>query len=671
MNKMKEQVREYSLQWEWEPRILHEQLGSQKYSTSTRALGELVSNSLDAGATQIDIDVNMNDLGGIESVVIKDNGQGITPDELSNRFVLVGVQPYSDPRKPHRLGRFGVGRLAVHRIGSQSEWSTVADLKDGTRVMSQFKIMSGQGKSLNIKERTVSAETALGTTIEIFAILDKAEHSLTPARIRNDILAQFCSYLLANKDCNIRVAGEVLDVEVIVESRETEMIDQVKDEIEEKATIDHLLLNKPIEQTRFPAQLIFSAKGLSVASHKPEEVPSNRYLGLVDCDYLDSIITSNREALIEMDEVFAHLKDAAVEKMRDFGKRLRADQKHRFIERAREEDFYPYRDAPSDAVSIASQFLYDVVLERVNESINLEGMTKKQRAVVFRLLNRALKNENLLDILDEVAKLSDEDMVKFRKVLERTTLDSIIRLSYEVTNRLTFLDILHKLVYGDISKHLKERSQLHKIIESQCWIFGPRFYMATSDKSFREIIRSHRKQAGLEDIDDDVINNISGIADIPDLFLSATRDYPVNPKHHHLLVELKAPSVNIGLKEHDQIYKYARTILNSSQFDKTSTQWDLFLVSSKASEDISLLRQQKDKPHGCTYEGENMTIWAFEWSEIISKAREEMQLVKDHLQKKSTELTVSEFLRDSFPDILESLKNGEISQSMTLKSEIE
>jgi hypothetical protein len=76
----------------------------------------------------------MNDLGGIESVIIKDNGQGITPDELSNRFVLVSLQAYSDPRKPHRLGRFGVGRLAIHRIGSQSEWSTVAELKDGTRV---------------------------------------------------------------------------------------------------------------------------------------------------------------------------------------------------------------------------------------------------------------------------------------------------------------------------------------------------------------------------------------------------------------------------------------------------------------------------------------------------------------------------------------------------------
>ena len=47
--------------------------------------------------------------------------------------------------------------------------------------------------------------------------------------------------------------------------------------------------------------------------------------------------------------------------------------------------------------------------------------------------------------------------------------------------------------------------------------------------------------------------------------------------------------------------------------------------------------------------------WALEWSEIETRAREEMQLVRDHLKLKSEELTVSDYLRENFPEILATL----------------
>jgi hypothetical protein len=239
--------------------------------------------------------------------------------------------------------------------------------------------------------------------------------------------------------------------------------------------------------------------------------------------------------------------------------------------------------------------------------------------------------------------------------LERTTLESIIKLSSEVTSRLAFLDILHQLVYGDLAKHLKERTQLHKIIDSQCWIFGPKFHLATSDQSFREIIRKHRKKAGLSDVSDTALQEIRGVEDIPDLFLAATREYPVEPRHHHVLVELKAPSVGLGPDELRQVRRYAQTVLDSHEFDKPSTYWDVFLVSAKAGKEIQRDRQQKDKPHGCAYDWDNMRVWALEWSEIISNARDELNLVRNHLRKKSDELSVSDYLRENFPDILSSL----------------
>jgi len=270
---------------------------------------------------------------------------------------------------------------------------------------------------------------------------------------------------------------------------------------------------------------------------------------------------------------------------------------------------------------------------------------------MFQLLNRALENEDLLVVLEQIAAVSDEEIEKFRAVLEKTTLESIIRLSHEVTSRLTFLDFLHELVYGDTRRLVKERSQLHKIIEAQTWLFGSKYHLGTSDKSFRTIIQRHREKVGWPDLSDSDLATIRGIKDIPDLFLAAQREYPVAIRHQHLLVELKAPNVNLGREEVEQIRRYAETILESSEFDKQSTHWDLFLVSAGVKPEIEKDRSQKDKPNGVLWEWDQMTVWAFSWSEIISQSRQEMELVSQHLEKKSKELSVSEYLREKYPDI--------------------
>lgn len=77
----------YELEWQFVPRLAVEHLGSQKYSSSTKALRELIANSLDARATAVDIALNENTMGGLESVAVSDNGRGISPRDLRTRFV--------------------------------------------------------------------------------------------------------------------------------------------------------------------------------------------------------------------------------------------------------------------------------------------------------------------------------------------------------------------------------------------------------------------------------------------------------------------------------------------------------------------------------------------------------------------------------------------------------
>jgi hypothetical protein len=639
--------RRYALTWTFEPHIAADHLGRSKYTTSAKALAELVANGLAAGDS-VGIQVIPNALGGVESIIVRDNGRGMSREELASRFVRIGVRP--DQTAQGGLAKFGIGRLAVHRLGGLSRWSTVAATPAG-RIRSDFELTEATDRPLEIVEVQVDKTTPTGTQIQIFNLVDS--DPLTPSRIKGELLAQFASYLLAHPAKRVTVQDEALDVAAMVASSQDETL-RLRLPLGD-VKVRHILLKKGVDHAKFAEKLLFSAQGRTVASTTIEEPPAATYIAIVEAAYLDSIVSSNRESIIELDGAFSELRRAVLGRVDDFRKRLRAEQADHFLHRARAQAFYPFR-GDQDAVSSVRQVLYDAMLEKVNEHAQLENMTKRQQAVVFKLLNRVLVNQNLLDVVEEVADLSDDDVERFRRVLERTTLESIVRLSSEVTDRLRFLDVLHELVYGDDAKHLRERTQLHKILEPNCWIFGPQFHLASSDKSFREVVRRHREHAGLPPVADDLVEGISGVADIPDLFLAANRPYPQNPSNHHLLVEIKAPRVSIGPKEIEQIKRYGRTVSTSNEFDKTSTRWDLFIVSSGVSEEAEFERDGQNAPYGCLLNKDRIRIWAHSWSEIIAKARSEMQLVKQHLELKSNELSASDYLRETFPNILKDIE---------------
>jgi hypothetical protein len=356
-----------------------------------------------------------------------------------------------------------------------------------------------------------------------------------------------------------------------------------------------------------------------------------------------------------MDGTVARLRELVLERVSAYAAKLASDSQARFIERMRDLDFYPYRSVTDDPVMLLERARYEGALKVIHEQVNVDRMPKKHKEMFVKLLQRALYNDNVIDVLNAVVKLSDTDMKKLRDVLERTTLESIVQLASEVTGRIAFLDVLHDLVYGDPAKHLRERTQLHLIVERHCWLFGPHFNLATSDQSFREVVKKHREAAKLTPLSDVDVNAIKGVQDIPDLFLVASKGFHDRPQRRHVIVELKAPSVKIGDDEIQEIRHYANVIMRSDKFDKSTTSWELFVVSSVVDPGIDWQRNQENFPVGCVSQGRNMKLWCFSWAELIERARVEMALAMDNLKSRSIELQTSTYLKKHHPDIFDAL----------------
>lgn len=99
-----------------------ERLGRELVARHETAVSELVKNAYDADATLATLNfVNVDYEGG--TLVIEDNGSGMTRDQLINGFMRISSsskihEPVSPLFKRSRAGKKGIGRFSAQRLGS-------------------------------------------------------------------------------------------------------------------------------------------------------------------------------------------------------------------------------------------------------------------------------------------------------------------------------------------------------------------------------------------------------------------------------------------------------------------------------------------------------------------------------------------------------------------------
>ena len=99
-------------------------LGDELIGSDSLALFEIVKNSYDADANVVTINLN-NLFSENRSIVIEDDGNGMTPEVIANAWLTIGTDYKRKSVKVspvlHRtsLGNKGVGRLAVHRLANR------------------------------------------------------------------------------------------------------------------------------------------------------------------------------------------------------------------------------------------------------------------------------------------------------------------------------------------------------------------------------------------------------------------------------------------------------------------------------------------------------------------------------------------------------------------------
>ncbi|UKK83809.1 ATP-binding protein [Sphingopyxis sp. BSN-002] len=104
-----------------------EHLGLKLYQNKpTNVIAELVSNSWDAGAKVVNIDMSVSDDRDSRFVAVSDNGSGMTATELAENYLVIGKPKRRVRGERYAMGRKGIGKLAPFGIANTIDVVTVS-----------------------------------------------------------------------------------------------------------------------------------------------------------------------------------------------------------------------------------------------------------------------------------------------------------------------------------------------------------------------------------------------------------------------------------------------------------------------------------------------------------------------------------------------------------------
>lgn len=625
-------------------------------SNPVKALSELIWNGLDADASSVNVSFKNNELDNLEKIIIKDNGMGIPRDKAEIYFKNLGGswkrQGGTTPSGRFLHGQEGRGRLNAFSLGSHSEWAVVYE-KEEKLYSYAISMSSNNIKYFSMTEEKEVFDSPCGVTLTISNPHKDFNFYKSDAGI-SELNEIFALYIFEYSNVEVTIAGfKLIPQKLITRITPINLSDIIKDgksyptrlEIIEWSGIQkrNLFL---CNERRFPLLKI----------EKRFQVGNYWFTAYLASSFVNKLQKEETVELAEMHkEVDNAIEEASKALKTHFRERAAADAQS-YVADWKSEKIYPYQEAPQNQIEEVERQVFDIVAVNVARHLpDFETAKTKNKAFQLRMIRQAIENgpEDLQLILDEVLKLPKRKQEELAELLQDVSLSSIIGSAKIVADRVKFINGLEVILFDpEPKKRLKERSQLHRIIAQNTWLFGEEYSLSVDDKSLTEVLRQHKKHLNEDIVIDEPVKHISKERGIVDLMLSrSTRSFKANSTRH-LIVELKAPKVKINSKEITQIKEYAISLVKDERFSKVDVQWEFWALSDELGE-VGQFEVTNGDGDGLIFNNNNVKIYLKTWAQILDENKARMQFFQSHLEYQADKSSSIQFLQEKYSQYLE------------------
>lgn len=656
-------------------RLLHDLF--TQYQSTFLAFCELINNSIQADAKNIDILIDYaddNELSPtlIKKIIISDDGIGVHQNFIQDRLLDFGDS--------NKKGGKGIGRFAALQIGSEVKIETVgfdADDSSFSKAIIPFNeqyiksVKKIEDLEIDTDESLLKGKHKTYYQVTIDQIYDptitgknqkrKVSERLLKDNIRDAIFERY-PIVVFNKSIRFKINGESLKPEQFIEGKPEKISAVFKDKKgkEHDLFFTYIQLKSTIEEIRVFLTTKNAGIDTIVGGFQYEAdwlTPKSKgWFVYIHSDALETDLYRNLD-IDGMDDNVHQFKAFIKDKLNSFFK-SRNKEYEDFVTKLKKDAFYPYKEK-SNATSKSKVILFDKVAYLVEERYNLFTANKQLREIIYPLIDRTITTGELDKILQKILRLENKYVKKFNELLDRAEIEDVIEFSEKVSKKIEDLEFVEKLTCTDVSKHIAERKELHKVLEKILWIFGEKYLDNTkllSDTNLENNLKKLREENLLfkPNIKEDNIN--TGIdaksKSITDLFMYSEK--PLDEiKREVLIVELKAPKVKISPVELQQVKKYAREIEESS-FYSEDINFHIVLISSEINKagkyEIDAMTKPRENPYFYFQnENKNITISVMKWAHLIESNKRKLSYLSSKLKVK--DVGVEEKIKSDFDDI--------------------
>lgn len=458
---------------------------SQEYTSTERAIKELVDNAWDADATTAEI--TLPKPMSTDPIVVGDDGTGMTEEELRRHYLSIATDRRAQRgdltvlKKRRVKGRKGIGKFAGLMAAAQMHVESAARGKRcsftlNIEDLSTVDDIEKLDLPLQVDECSPQDQ---GTRIT----LNRLHHGLsfpTPDKLRQILLQEYGR----EEEFAIYVDGKQLDV-ADIKGLFTEGMEQVSGvgpvSLRFSISDQKAALRAPGIAIRVGGKTVGKPSffGLDKSDDFPPKL-LKKLFGEVEADGLLPHVTAGWDSLVENSELLLELEKHVQPILRgafkeQYGREMQLAQAR--LQRKIQDRLAALPEYKRDYADRAIRKVLDMYYDEPQSKVE---------PLVFVLLE-ALERSDYRTLLEHIADAPTRDIVSLADSLSAFSLAEMAFLGEQAQARTAFLDELERLCRDDDALE----SPIHKSIEKALWIFGPEYSLFSSNQTLKKQVEDY------------------------------------------------------------------------------------------------------------------------------------------------------------------------------------
>ena len=675
-------------------------------SDANKAICEYIWNGFDAHAKHVSVEYEATALGAITSLVIKDDGDGISRATLSDTFgryqdsVKKKSFQWSSQVKGHR----GKGRYSFNCFATGAEWLTVFRDEEGRLFQHTITINGNDNDHYNDHSDEGGAkhvhDVPTGTHVRFINVDKLTADFFTLKDFISYLQKEFAVFLKLNENrgYSLTVNGMQIDCNAVIAESDIKTI-RIYDEklktgqtftltfirwhekMKENYSVYYLNdegLERYEETTRLNKKDTGFHHSIYVTSPYFEYFAPTPKAGTEDGEGESGKSDAQQQIEFEGHHVTKTEKDKVFKDLRKQVQEWLSEKQKLFIAEVGGKELWTRFEAKGVVALPQNEYEQPLFNELKDTVIGIYSVQPKlftnlgddqAKALVgcLKLLLQTNKRDDVITILDGITKMSDAERHKLAVILETTELSSITNTIDLLQNRMKTVSALKAMVF-DTTLNAYEVADIQEMVSKAFWLFGEQYNIVTeAELDFQQALEAYlekiskskktkgvsKSRANKEKIDHPDVNK--------EMDIFAFRQNNYSKTLENIVVELKRPNVNLGEVEVSQVKAYMGLIYDESRFNSPDSLWTFILVGNEFDKTRYIEREldsnktwgKKNLIQHVDDAGQHYDIYVRTWSSIFDEFEIRHKFLLDKLEMKRKALTAQYKSKEDLHKIVE------------------